>query len=256
MRRVRYLLLSDVHANRVALDAVLADASRAGWDEVALLGDLVGYYAQPEATVARLRDLAPRVALLGNHDAHVLALLDGSAPPAPARPLVDDVLARHAEALSDDSVSFLRGLAERHVDDDWEAVHGALVEPWAYLDGIPQAERNVPLLSRRLCLVGHTHVPKVLASTVAPSGERWWRTVTFAAEAGTWHLPPRAEAFFNPGSVGQPRDGVPLAAYGLFDVDTGALQVRRVPFDVSEVQGRLAAEDYPEVLGARLERGR
>lgn len=254
---MRYLLLSDVHANRVALDAVLEHAARTGWDEAVFLGDAVGYYADADATVRRLRDLAPAASVLGNHDALLLAILDGAAPPEEGGTgMVRDVLERHAEELSDDSVAFLRAMATHHLDAGWEAVHGALAKPWQYLDGVAQAEVNVPLLQRRLCFVGHTHVPRMVASVVGPGGKRMWRTVTFGEEGGRYRLPPRAEGFFNPGAVGQPRDGVPLASYAMFDTDGNTLDVHRVAFDVGEVQARLQARAYPDVLGARLAHGR
>lgn len=253
---MRYLLLSDVHANQVALDAVLAHARPQGWDEVLFLGDAVGYYADPEAVVRTLIELEPSVAVIGNHDHLLLELRDGRPGELAEGTVVRPVLERHVEALSEESVAFLRAMERHHVSEGWEAVHGALVETWQYLAGVPQAEMNVPLMRRRLCLVGHTHVPKVIASVTGPGERRLWRTVSFPPDGGHYRLPPRASAFFNPGSVGQPRDGVPLASYGLFDVEKGLLQVVRVPFDVPEVQRRLEALAYPRVLGARLAMGR
>lgn len=253
---MRYLLLSDVHANHVALEAVLAHAREQGWDEAIFLGDAVGYYADPERTVRTLVELEPVAAVIGNHDHSLLALHDGRPTVEAEHAIVRPILERHLQELSEDSVAFLRGLEAHHVNEAWEAVHGALVEPWQYLAGVPQAELNVPLLSTRLCLVGHTHVPKVIASTTGPGGRRLWRTVNFRDEDGRYRLPPRASAFFNPGAVGQPRDGIPLASYGLYDAEDDTLRVLRVPFDLREVQRRLEERDYPKVLGTRLAMGR
>lgn len=255
---MRYLVLSDVHANDVALGAVLRDAQRRGYDAALFLGDAVGYGPAPEATVAALAELAPDAALLGNHDAHLLALVDGAAPPMSTGPgsVVGAVLERQAEALSPASVAWLRGLAEHHLADRYEAVHGALARPWQYLHGLGEASENLPHLRRPLCLVGHTHVPRLLAATDAPNGERLWRQITFREEGGRYRMPPRAKGFFNPGAVGQPRDGVPLASYALYDDATGALEVIRVAFDVVRVQRAVRDAGYPEALAARLALGR
>jgi predicted phosphodiesterase len=255
---VRYLVLSDVHANVVALDAVLADARTRGFDEALFLGDAVGYYPFPQEVVERLRSVAPVASLLGNHDAQLIEIIDGGGDTAPrdASPVVTPVLEAQADALDAEAVAWLRALATHHVDERFEAVHGALVRPWQYLYGLPEAEENLPLLSRPLCLVGHTHVPRVLAAAAKPDGARIWRQMTFRDEGGRYRMPPRASGFFNPGAVGQPRDGIPLASYGLYDVDKGLLEVVRVAFDVVRVQREVRQAGYPDALAGRLAVGR
>jgi predicted phosphodiesterase len=256
---VRYLVLSDVHANVVALDAVLGDARARGFDASLFLGDAVGYYPFPQEVVERLQELAPAACLLGNHDAQLLEILDdggGDAAPRDASPVVAPVLEAQAEALDADAVDWLRRLVPHHVDERFEAVHGALVRPWQYLYGLPEAEENLPLLSRPLCLVGHTHVPRVLAAATKPDGTKLWRQMAFREEGGRYRMPPRASGFFNPGAVGQPRDGIPLAAYGLYDVEKGLLEVVRVAFDVVRVQREVREAGYPEPLAGRLAVGR
>ena len=255
---MRYLVLADVHANIVALDAVLRDARRHGFEATIFLGDAVGYYPWPDETVARLRELDPVVALIGHHDAHLLERADGRPPSAAfeASPVVGPVLAAQAGQLSNGSLAWLRTLREHHVGERFEAVHGALVRPWQYLHGLPEAEENLPSLSRPLCLVGHTHVPRVLAAATGPKGEHLWRQVTFRDEGGRYRMPPRARGFFNPGSVGQPRDGIPLASYGVYDDERGLLEVSRVAFDVVTVQRGVRDAGYPEPLATRLGLGR
>lgn len=254
---VRYLVLSDVHANAVALDAVLRSAAKRGFDATLFLGDAVGYYPAATEAVERLADLAPEVALMGNHDALLLALARGE-DPAHGREntVVRPAIEAQLETLSDAALDWLRGLRAHHVDETFECVHGALARPWQYLNGLADIEDNMGLLQRPLCLVGHTHVPRVLAGVQGPNERPMWRQVDFRDEGGTYRMPPLARGFFNPGAVGQPRDGVPLAAYGLFEPDKRKLEVVRVPFDVAVVQRQVRAAGLPDTLAARLAVGR
>lgn len=256
-RSMRYLVLSDVHANAPALEAVLRHADFRGYDEVLFLGDAVGYYPDPEQVVTILRSLKPRVAILGNHDAALLALADGRAAGHHEEGVVTEVLAKQLPELSDESLGFLRDLKEHVVEERWEAAHGALRNPWEYMATLQSAQANLSLLDRQVCLVGHTHVPKIFAAVEgAGAGGVMWRTVQFRQERTLYRIPPRARLFFNPGSVGQPRDSIPLAAYALFDDAQGTLELFRVEFDVAAVQQAVRFAGYPEVLAARLAVGR
>lgn len=252
---MRYLLLSDVHANAHALEAVLQDARRRGWDEAVFLGDAVGYYTQPERSLELLQRLAPRVALLGNHDALLLQLLDGGGEGAGEGGMVVEVLARHAAELSDEAVAYLRTFVEGHCEDGWQAVHGALRRQWEYIATLASAQGNAPQLKRPLCLLGHTHVPKVFA-VVEAGGQELWRTVPFRKHTASYRVPPRARAFLNPGSVGQPRDGIPMAAYAILDEASRTFDVYRVEFDILSVQREVRQQNYPAVLATRLAVGK
>ena len=255
---MRYLVLSDVHGNALALDAVLADARRRGFDATLFLGDAVGYYPQVQQVVDRLIELDPLTSLLGNHDAQLLAFADGSrgVEGMAGGEVVGPILVRQAEVLNHDQLAWLRAMSSHYVEDRFEAVHGALLRTWQYLHGLPEAEENLPYLERSLCLVGHTHVPRVLAATEGADGRTLWRQVTFREGGGIYRMPPRAKGFFNPGAVGQPRDGIPLASYALFDVERMKLELIRVPFDVVAMQRTVREADYPEALAARLAVGR
>lgn len=252
---MRYLVLSDIHANQIAFEAVLRHAGRQRWDKVLFLGDVVGYYPEPEAATRTLRELAPE-AVLGNHDALLLDLFHNPHMLSPySGSLVHEVIDRHLQCLSGESLAFLQSFQPRLSRDGWEAVHGALRDPWEYLAGLPSAQANLPLLSTDLCLVGHTHVPVIFACVQAEKGDLW-RTVSFRGERAVYRLPPKAKVFFNPGSVGQPRDGVPLASYAIFDEELRMLELFRVPFDLLAVQRQVRERSYPEALAVRLEVGR
>ncbi len=252
---MRYLVLSDVHANVRALDAVLRHADFRGYDATMFLGDAVGYYPNAGEVVARLRELDPVVRILGNHDAVLLDMADGRSSGHREDGVVTEVLGRHLKQLDGSDLAFLRTFAATASGNGWQATHGALRAPWEYLATLQSAQANLPLLEQRLCFVGHTHVPKIFASVETPAGALW-RTVSFRQTRTMYRVPPRARLFVNPGSVGQPRDNIPLAAYALFDDGLGTFELFRVEFDVAAVQSDVRTAGYPEVLAARLAVGR
>ena len=251
---MRYLVLSDVHANLSAFEAVLEHASAEHYDAVAFLGDIVGYGNRPEECVQLLKSLRPVVALLGNHDE---LLLKGDAQASENRrvdSIVERVIRRHRAELSADSLAYLRGFRESFEGVSWQAVHGGLRERWEYLDTLNQAQANAAWLTRDVCLFGHTHIPTVYAALNVQDGEMW-RAVPLRSQRCGYRMAPSIRAFFNPGSVGQPRDGSPLASYGLFDADQRVVEVRRVAYDVASVQSSMQADGYPPPLAERLAHG-
>ncbi len=253
---MRYLVLSDVHANATALEAVLRHARLKRWDEALFLGDAIGYYTQPNETVALLRDLGPSAALIGNHEDLLFARADEREVTAYKEDgAVGEVILRHLDELTSDNLAYLRSFEMRAVGDGWELAHGALRDPWEYLSTLQKAQDNLPLMTRNLCFVGHTHIPKVFASIAGPEGDLW-RTVAFRREQAVYRIPPKAKVIFNPGSVGQPRDGIPLASYAIFDEEHRALELYRVEYDLLAVQRMVLAKGYPEALAHRLSVGK
>lgn len=253
---MRHLVVGDVHANAPALEAVLEDAGKRSYDDVVFLGDLVGYCPFPREAIAMLRDLAPAVALQGNHDALLLALADGgSAAAHREESLVAEIVARQLDVLDDDDLAFLRTLRRDATSERWQASHGAFRSQFEYLSTLHNAQGNLPYLQRPVGIVGHTHVPRAFASVASDEGDLW-RTVAFRGPHAQYRLPPRAKAFLNPGAVGQPRDSVPAAAYAVYDDERQTFDVYRVDYDVARVQRRVAELGYPATLGARLASGR
>lgn len=258
---MRYLVLSDIHANFIALEAVLKDARKRRWDRVIFLGDAVGYYCQPEEVIQQLQQLDIAVAILGNHDQMLLDMRDQSRQSENLGILdeydlgvVRPVIKHHTKIISESSVQFLRKLKSAHVDEDFQATHGALMQQWMYLDSQGKAERNKEYLERPICLVGHTHTPCVFAVVETPKKDMW-RTIDFVGNAN-YRIPPKAQLFFNPGSVGQPRDHDFRAAYAVFDDSARRFELYRIEFDIVAMQRLLRQENYPEVLGERLADGR
>ncbi len=253
---MRLLVVSDVHANAPAFEAVLRDASRRGYDRALFLGDVVGYYPFANECVALLRDLDPIAALQGNHDAVMLALSDGQdAFDQREESLVVEVIGRQLEGLEEASLTYLRGLGLEAAGAGWQAAHGGFRHPFEYLTTLANAQANLPYLTAPVGLIGHTHVPKVFASVTTADGALW-RTVTFRKPHGAYRVPPAARAFLNPGSVGQPRDAIAAASYALYDTQRQAFDVYRVDYDIGRVQRAVAEARYPSSLGVRLTLGR
>jgi diadenosine tetraphosphatase ApaH/serine/threonine PP2A family protein phosphatase len=241
---MRYLILSDLHANLPALEAVLTDAAAFGYDDVLVLGDLVGYGADPSAVLARTMALAPVGLIRGNHD-KVCAGLESAAS---FNDVARESIEWTAEVLSP---AELRTLAELpmgplHVSGDIEIAHGAPFDEDYYIFDESDAARALDAASARICLVGHTHVPAIFAVTEVPLS---------LADDGTVVLPRAGGALVNVGSVGQPRDGDPRAAYGVLDLGRNQLSLRRVAYDIDRAQRSILAAGLPSWLAWRLDRG-
>lgn len=252
---LRYLILSDIHANSDALEAVLAAAPAATWDRAVVLGDLVGYGAEPNAVVDRVRALNPIAVIRGNHDKAACGLDDGSNFNYVARLAAGWT----AAALTADNLAYLRALpaGPLAIDDRVEICHGAPFDEDYYIFDGEDAQRALDAASRPLCLFGHTHLPVVFnrhASTLdgfVPDGENDMpvSNIPVSMGAGIAYL-------VNPGSVGQPRDGDPRAAFAIYDSEGSTLTLRRVPYAVDAAQRRIMSAGLPASLANRLAIGR
>ncbi len=242
---MRVLVISDVHANYHALEAVLADAGQ--FDVVWSLGDLVGYGPQPNECIERLRGLE-HVAIAGNHDWGALGRLDLAEFNVDARQA--NLWTR--DQLSPRSWSFLDTLPETLVEGDFTLAHGSPRHPiWEYLVYASVAALSFAHFTTRTCLVGHSHLPAIF---VGPEEEGDACHVALPAEGGPVELG-EERYIINPGSVGQPRDGDPRAASLLVDTDRMTIEHRRVPYDVAAVQALMREADLPPRSIARLEYG-
>jgi predicted phosphodiesterase len=246
---VRYLILSDLHANLDALETVLEEAA-GSWDRAIVLGDLVGYGAEPNAVVDRVRGLDPVAVIRGNHDKASCGLDDGSQFNHVARLAATWTGAQ----LTPDNRSYLRELPMGPVtiDDLMEICHGSPFDEDYYIFDGNDAVRGLDSTTRHLCLFGHTHLPVM-----------FWvkdRTYEGAAPGGGAETPLTLEEGFrylvNPGSVGQPRDGDPRAAYAVLDESARLLTLKRVVYSVEKAQRRILAAGLPASLANRLALGR
>ena len=243
---MRYLVLADIHANLQALEAVLADAATKGYDEVLVLGDLVGYGADPVAAIDTTLALSPVAIVRGNHDKVCAGLSPADGFNDAARASAEWTLKTLPDAHRDLLATLPCGPTV--VSEAVEICHGAPFDEDYYVFEVEDAERALEATSARLCLFGHTHVPAAYAPVDDP--------ILPGKSAGTeLRLPARGPALVNVGSVGQPRDGDPRAAYGLLDLAQGTLQLCRAAYDIAEAQARIRRAGLPEWLAARLARG-
>jgi len=242
-----YLILSDLHANLEALDAVIAAAGR--YDHALVLGDLVGYGADPDAVIDRVRALSPATLIRGNHDKVATGLETVESFNHLARYAIQWTAGR----LTPEHRAWLAALPAGPIciDDQVQICHGAPFDEDVYIFDDLDARRALAAAARPLCLFGHTHVPAAfrfdgdMQPIGPPRGDRFRLTL----ENGVTFL-------VNCGAVGQPRDGDPRAAFGLFDTDSRTLTIARVPYDVAAAQAKIIAAGLPDVLAQRLGIGR
>jgi diadenosine tetraphosphatase ApaH/serine/threonine PP2A family protein phosphatase len=244
MPPLRVAALSDIHGNLYALEAVLDAIERDDPDEIWCLGDVVGYGPRPNPC-CRLVAERSRIGLSGNHDLGVLGLLD-------LDEFSDDAAfsARWTRGvLTEESRSYLEGLPSHLKVDGAELFHGSPRDPvWDYVITLEGALDALELTDAPVVLVGHSHA----ALAIGLEGSNLEGGL--AAEGTEVDLS-RGRWLLNPGSVGQPRDGDPRAAYLLLDFDSGRASFRRVPYPVERTQGEIRERKLPETLAERLAHG-
>jgi diadenosine tetraphosphatase ApaH/serine/threonine PP2A family protein phosphatase len=237
---MRVAVISDVHGNRHALDAVLAEIAAEPVDAVWCLGDTVGYGPQPNECCRLVQEHAD-LCLVGNHDLVALGALtvsDFNEEAAAAAVWT-------SEALTDESRTFLRSLEPQATADGAELFHASARDPvWEYVLSEEAARATFDLTTAPLVLVGHSHVALALTVNglevtggIAPGG-------TSVDLAGRWLV--------NPGSVGQPRDGDPRAAWLFADLERASAAFRRVSYPVERTQAEMVEAGLPPLLAARL----
>jgi diadenosine tetraphosphatase ApaH/serine/threonine PP2A family protein phosphatase len=245
---MRYLVLSDVHANLEALAAAI-DAAAGEWDQALILGDLVGYGADPNAVVERIRQLPVAAIVRGNHD----KVAAGLAPVDSFNHVARQAIEWTAAVLTPDNLQWLAAMPQGPVAIDalTEICHGAPWDEDAYLFDERDVEEARSSQSRPLCLFGHTHVPSIFR--IEPAVEAM---LPVRGERCRIPIDPNARYLVNCGAVGQPRDSDPRAAFGLLDTTTRALTIVRTPYDLATAQTKIMDAGLPPVLAQRLALGR
>lgn len=246
---MRYLVLSDIHANLPALEAVIA-AAEGAWDRVLVLGDLVGYGAEPNEVVARVRDLEPHAIVRGNHDKVGSGVESAEGFNTAARRAIAWTLA----ALSPAHRAYLARLppGPLAIDAEIEICHGAPFDEDVYVFDELEAVQSLQAMRGALCLFGHTHVP----AHYTRAGDRFDARVIAPAPTTVIAWPAGVRTLVNCGAVGQPRDGDARAAYGIVDTATREVRCLRVAYPVSLAQARIRDAGLPEMLATRLALGR
>jgi predicted phosphodiesterase len=246
---MRYLILSDIHANSEALSAVLNRVRRKRWDKVVFLGDLVGYGANPNQAVDMVRALRPLVAIRGNHDKVCSGVENGE--------MFNRVALKAAlwtrQHLTASNLRWLRSLPEGPVvvDGAFAIAHGTPIDEDAYIFGEIEALNVFRQTAFPLCFFGHSHFPVVFG--LSPDAIQ---TVLTDAPSFRFRLEQGVRYLVNPGSIGQPRDGSPLASFAIFDSGTRTVTIHRVPYRLERAQRKILDAGLPRPLADRLALGR
>jgi len=246
---MRRLILSDIHGNLEALEAVSNDA-RGRYDEVVCCGDIVGYGASPHEAIVWMQRSGASI-VRGNHDraAWEPGVRESFTPSART------AAAWCAQVLGEEDLAWLRALPPGPIwRDDFGLVHGSPDDEDAYLEYTTDLRGIDQLLQRRVCFLGHTHVQG--GWQWQPGGIRLLPVPAPEEPECVVELDPDSLILINPGSVGQPRDYDPRAAYAIWDATQGLLSYRRVAYDIDSAQRRIVAAGLPHSLAHRLAIGR
>lgn len=240
---MKYAILGDIHANLEALTAVLADAHDQGVTNYACVGDVVGYNANPSECVKATQDLNCTT-VRGNHDHYCShdENLNGF------HPLAADAVDWTRRRLSEEMRKYLRNLRLVRTIESFTIVHSTLDMPemWGYVFDKLEAEANFNYQTTSVCFFGHTHVPLAFEKTDTVRGGLYTKIKVMVGR----------KYFINVGSVGQPRDGDPRAAYAIYNLMTNEVELRRVAYDFRITQQKILDAGLPGRVAARLAVGR
>lgn len=243
---MKYGILGDIHGNLSALETVLTCMDREGIDRLVSVGDVVGYGAAPRECIAILRERTAAV-VLGNHDAACIDRLDVSSFNNYARAAVQWT----RQELTREDKAWLTALPMTVHLEHCSVAHGTLHKPelYDYIQSTTDADPSLDEMPLPVCFVGHSHVPVALLRL------RDDPTRTFYTKDPIIDCEEAHRALINVGSVGQPRDEDPRAAYAIYDSDKCVVRILRVTYDIDREMRRIRDAGLPEMLAARLEWG-
>ena len=240
---MRYAILSDIHANYDALETVLNELKNENIDKYVCVGDIVGYGSQPDRCVDKVREMTV-ACVAGNHDFATIEKTNIEFFNTYAK----EATLWTRQKLSEDDKQYLKNLKLVEETEDFTIVHGTLYAPalFDYIQTTFDAYLSLQVLKTDLCFVGHSHVPISFFLDDA---------VTYSVEPEI-ELNPGVKAIINVGSVGQPRDDNPKAAYAIYDTEQKKVWIKRVEYDVEAAAQKIVEAGLPEILGERLKYGR
>jgi predicted phosphodiesterase len=245
---MRVAVISDIHANLAALESVLAAIDESGAEEIWCLGDVVGYGADPDACTALVRERCD-LCLVGNHDLAVLGALDVASFSEAAA----EAVAWTRRSVEPQTLEFMRDLEPAGARAGIALFHASPRDPiWEYVLSPEQADACLDAQPEPTALIGHSHVA-LFFGRARTNGRRELR----GAQAGDGTLLELREGewLINPGSVGQPRDGDPRAAWLELETEAMEARFRRVPYDIERAASAIVAAGLPKRLGERLHSG-
>jgi len=246
---MQVLIISDIHANLKAFEAVLEDAA-GKWDIIWFLGDLVGYGPDPNECVAELKK-HNHIALSGNHDQAVLGNLDIKLFNREA----NFAITWTRQELTAESKKYLESIPSKRIKDPFTLAHASPRYPvWEYIIDPGTAAENFDWFQTPYCFVGHTHVPIIFEERQNNFREIYMRAPYYSKTSPPFPLGEQ-RLIINPGSVGQPRDSDPRAAYALLDTDNLTCNFKRIEYDIFATQRRMEKCGMPRRLVERLAHG-
>jgi predicted phosphodiesterase len=245
---MRIAIISDIHANLPALEAVLEAISETDAEEIWCLGDVVGYGAQPDECTAIVADRCA-ICLVGNHDLAVLDELDTST----FSPAAASAVRWTQENMDASTGEFLSGLGPENTELDVALYHASPRDPvWEYVLWPDQAAECIRAQARRVSFIGHSHVALYFAADAEDPDDGHLEAGGAQAGAGTELDLTEGRWLINPGSVGQPRDGDPRAAWLELDTEAWTVRFHRVEYEIDRAAEAIIATDLPEHLARRL----
>ncbi|MFH1710171.1 MAG: metallophosphoesterase family protein [bacterium] len=238
-------ILADIHSNLEALKCVL-DALK-GVPEFICLGDIVGYGPNPNECVEIVRSLNCRT-VAGNHGYSCIGKFDASQFSGD----IEKSISWTSKILTPDNRKFLEGLPDRLEVDDFEMVHGSLRNPIEeYISNVQLGAATIELMKKKICFVGHLHVPLVIVKEKDGKYKGWQLNDGDIVDVSKFD-----KVVINVGSIGQPRDMDPRASFGIYDNEKQTVEIRKVEYDIQAVQEKMKKADLPDFLIERLKYGR
>ncbi len=240
---MRYGILSDIHGNLEALNSVLDACREQGVRSFLCPGDMIGYGANPRECLALLQKIKAQC-VLGNHEAAILEKIEIDRFSDDAGLAVEWT----KNQLADEDIHYLKSLKYSFEGDDFWIVHSRLEnsQEFHYLKDISQAKDTFYLMRTQLCFIGHTHIPQIMVQA---------HNAIFYCSESTINLADHHQYIINVGSVGQPRDGNPMASFGIYDPDLKRVEIKRVEYDWDLAQRKILEAGLPEMLAQRLRAG-
>lgn len=241
---MKYAILSDIHGNLEAFQAVLTDLSQEKVDQTFFLGDIVGYGADPDRCIELLQGLTT-FTVAGNHDWAAVGLTE----PSNFNPLAKTAIEWTARMVTVENQEFLKKLPLTQNYHSFTLVHATPYEPeeWHYVSSLKEALVNFQHHDQQICFLGHSHIPVVFKQDEEGSPSILPDT-TFALRDSQRYI-------INVGSVGQPRDGDPRASYGIYNLDDSCFTLKRIPYNIECTQKKIIAAGLPPFLAQRLASG-